>query len=127
MASLETQFDPTDRELVERFQRGDARAFEGLYARHAKMLVAFIASRASRGFDCENLAQEIWLKIHAELKEFENDNFRAWMLTIARNRLIDDGRKRTVRREHGADEAAFPENFDQAFKALLEDPRLVHL
>jgi RNA polymerase sigma factor (sigma-70 family) len=69
-------------------------AFAELYRRYAPSLFAFIAARA-RPIDRDDLFQETWAKAwHRLPDQFHGGNFRAWLYQIARNGLIDHGRKK---------------------------------
>ncbi|MBT4863887.1 MAG: sigma-70 family RNA polymerase sigma factor [Planctomycetaceae bacterium] len=70
------------------------RCFEELYNRHAKLLLAFLASRVHRS-DLDDVHQTIWQRIWQFLPtQFQGGNFRAWLHQIARNHLIDMSRRR---------------------------------
>ena len=82
-------------------------ALEELYRRHAPLLFAFIAARAPAA-DREDLHQEVWRRVWQHLpQQFHGGKFRAWLHQIARNLLIDRGKK------HGAgplvDEGGVPD------------------
>lgn len=49
---------------------------------------------AGRYEEAEDLTQEIFLKLHGSLAKYDpRKNFTAWLLTLARNHLIDSYRK----------------------------------
>jgi RNA polymerase sigma-70 factor (ECF subfamily) len=103
MAALTAETAPDDEPLTSlvalREESGPAlraacAAFDELYARHARPLVAFLAARVRRG-DLDDLNQEVWRRAWHHLPEqFRGGNFRAWLHRIARNALIDHARKR---------------------------------
>jgi RNA polymerase sigma-70 factor (ECF subfamily) len=69
-------------------------AFRTLYDRHAKRLIAFLAGQVCRAA-LEDVHQEVWLKVwRAVPTRFRGGDFRAWLYQIARNRVIDERRKR---------------------------------
>ncbi len=69
-------------------------AFDQLYRRHARLLLAFLASRCPRA-DLDDLHQEAWKRAWDHLPGgFHGGQFRAWLYQIARNALIDHARKR---------------------------------
>ncbi len=54
------------------------------------MAFQFTGSRA----EAEDLTQEIFLKVYSSLEKFDTEkNFTAWVLTLAKNHLIDEYRK----------------------------------
>lgn len=70
------------------------RAFRTLYDRHAGPLMAFLATRVRRA-DLEDIHQDAWRRAWEHLPDgFTGGQFRAWLFRIARNDLIDHGRKR---------------------------------
>jgi RNA polymerase sigma-70 factor (ECF subfamily) len=93
---------PSDESLAEtiaqRDQAGDggraARdACERLYLRHARLLLAFLSGRVKRS-DLEDRHQAVWEVVWRRLPGgFQGGNFRAWLYRIARNLVIDEGRK----------------------------------
>ena len=79
-------------------QREDGRAaraaFSGLYDRHARKLLAFLAGRLKEAA-VEDTAQEVWQKIWQSLPTgFRGGNFRAWLYTVARNAITDQLRRK---------------------------------
>jgi RNA polymerase sigma factor (sigma-70 family) len=80
----------SDEELA---TRGDRAAVEILYHRHARALLTFLTARAP-GLDPEDLLHETWLKVVASLGgAFRGGHFRGWLFHLARNLLIDRGRR----------------------------------
>lgn len=69
-------------------------AFEQLYRRHARLLSAFLSSRIRRdGLD--DLNQDVWRRAWDFLPaHYHGGSFRAWLHQIARNALIDQGRRK---------------------------------
>jgi RNA polymerase sigma factor (sigma-70 family) len=76
--------------------RAAQEACQQLYQRHASKLLAFLAARVPRS-SLEDLHQEIWRKVWQYASAaFKGGNFRAWLHTLARNCMIDLGRKRSI-------------------------------
>jgi RNA polymerase sigma-70 factor (ECF subfamily) len=102
MASTVPQTERTDDDLAAVVaRRGESagalhaaqKAFEQLYRRHAPLLLAFVAARV-RPADRDDLHQEVWERAWNHLPEqFHGGNVRAWLHQIARNAIIDLGRK----------------------------------
>jgi len=94
---------PSDEELAAAIRQRDVSpalwqsaqdACTELYQRHARHLLAFLASRARRA-DLDDLHQAIWERVWRYLPDgFVGGNFRAWLYQIARSRLIDQTRKK---------------------------------
>jgi RNA polymerase sigma-70 factor (ECF subfamily) len=103
MVSSVSETDQTDEQLAAAAaRRGDSdRAlwtardtFERLYRRHAPLLLAFLAARTGPS-DRDDLHQEVWRRAWDHLPQhFDGRNFSGWLYQIARNALIDHGRKR---------------------------------
>lgn len=103
--------DIAEREVGDAAMRRAQDAFHQLYGRHARKLLAFLASRTHRS-DLEDVHQAVWQRVWQRLPEaFQGGNFRAWLFQITRNYLIDLSRKRR------------PELFDE--ERELSDSRLV--
>jgi len=69
-------------------------AFQALYDRHAKRLLAFLCGRVHRSV-LDDVNQDLWAKVWRTMPTgFRGGNFRAWVHQIARNVIIDTARKR---------------------------------
>jgi RNA polymerase sigma-70 factor (ECF subfamily) len=68
--------------------------FEELYREHASPLLAFLASRVRPRTDRDEVAQEVWTRVWANLATFHGGEFRPWLFQIARNLLVDRLRRR---------------------------------
>ncbi len=79
--------DQSDEQLMKRAARGNDRAFEELYNRHARRLQGFFVRRL--GNDTELAADfmhDTFLRLYAARETYrEGRNFRAWLFTIAYN------------------------------------------
>jgi RNA polymerase sigma-70 factor (ECF subfamily) len=93
----------SDEQLAETVARRDRstatwqearQACDQLYLRHSRKLVAFLAARVRRS-ELEDVHQAVWQRVWQYLPEgFRGGNFRAWLYQIARNHVIDQGRKK---------------------------------
>ncbi|QEL20816.1 RNA polymerase sigma factor [Limnoglobus roseus] len=69
-------------------------AFRTLYDRHAKRLLAFLGGRVNAAA-LDDVHQDVWAKVwQAVPTRYHGGNFRAWVHQVARNVVIDHGRKR---------------------------------
>ena len=97
--------DPEYLNVLEKLCDGDQSAFVRLVEWHQAELLSFLASRIS---DPEDVAQEVWITVKHSCQQFGQEgkarNFRAWLYTIARHRLIDEQRKRSRRPEQTSDD-----------------------
>jgi RNA polymerase sigma factor (sigma-70 family) len=83
-----------DEELMLAYRRGDAGAFEILYARHRARLFRFILRSIHMRATAEELYQEIWMRvIEARTSYQPAARFTTWLYTIAHNRLVDHWRR----------------------------------
>jgi RNA polymerase sigma-70 factor (ECF subfamily) len=94
---------PTDEELATRAARprtpasalsAAQQAFDALYERHARPLLAFLAGRVRRS-DLGDVSQVVWQRVWEHLEDkFDGGSFRGWLFQIARNYLIDLSRRK---------------------------------
>lgn len=82
--------EPTDEELMLRFQRGDAAAFETLYRRYRNPLMGFLRRHTGDSVLAEELFQDLWTAIIRRIGEYRiESSFRTYLYHNARNRLVD--------------------------------------
>jgi RNA polymerase sigma-70 factor (ECF subfamily) len=83
--------------LLEASKRGDETAFTALWRWLHPPLVRWLAVVARD--DADDLASEVWLAVARALDGFEggDQQFTAWVFTIARRRVIDGARRRARR------------------------------
>lgn len=79
------------------YGRGDARAFETLYARHkAATYRYFLRHAAGDAATAAELHQDLWLKVIGARDRYEaRSKFSTWLYTLARNRMFDHWRSRS--------------------------------
>jgi RNA polymerase sigma factor (sigma-70 family) len=72
---------------------------ENTYRELAPAVLGYL--RAQRARDPEDLLGEVFLQVTRDLSRFrgDRDDLRRWVFTIARNRLVDDSRRRARRPE----------------------------
>lgn len=98
--SVSRLVDLADEELLDRFRRGEARAFEELMRRHRTPLFNFICRSVRNQATAEELLQDTWLRVLQGAGEFQRaSKFTTWAYTVARNLCIDQAR-RAVHRKH---------------------------
>lgn len=89
---------PTDRELVERCQRGDFDAFEVLVNRYRQRVYGLAYGMVRNEPDAVDLSQETFVKAWQAIRGFKkNASFYTWLYRIATNLCIDLVRKRDRR------------------------------
>ena len=104
----------TDEALAERFQQGDAAAFEALVARYHRPVYHFAYRLLGRAEDAEDATQDVFIQVYGALPRARLDvPLRPWIYRIARNRCLDVlKRKRAIAFSALAaddDEAAVPD------------------
>ena len=110
----ETAID-ADARLMLRFKAGDLSAFEELFARHARSLVNF-AYRFVRNRDiAEELAQEVFLKLHDAAPTYRPEaRFTTWLYRIATNVCLNETRRPHYRVRHQSLDGAAGEDHGAA-------------
>lgn len=84
-----------DQRLIADYLNGDESAITILIDRHLKAVFNFTYRLVGNRQDAEDIAQETFLKMWRGLKKFrQNENFKTWLFTIARNTAIDSLRKK---------------------------------
>lgn len=85
----------SDSELMERYGRGDARAFDELFARYDGRMFGFFLQRARCRDRAADLHQELFLRLHRFRDRFDPTRpFTPWLFAMARNVWHDDLRRR---------------------------------
>ena len=85
--------DP-DVQCMLRIREGDAVAFEEMVARYAPILVNFMRRFVGTDSVAEDLAQEVFLKVHRAAPGYEpTARFKTWILTIATNLCLNEKRR----------------------------------
>jgi len=83
-----------DRTLVERYQAGDERAFDELYARYFDRLRSFCQRKVGDRSDAEEIAQEALVKALVALPRLGGDRrFYPWVTVIASRLCVDHFRR----------------------------------
>ncbi|KJS84397.1 MAG: hypothetical protein JM58_11185 [Peptococcaceae bacterium BICA1-8] len=64
-----------------------------IWEKYSAGLFKYILKHVNNQYDAEDLLQEVFLKIHKNIKNGRNENIQAWVYKIARNTVIDYYRK----------------------------------
>ena len=76
--------------LLIKAKNGDTAAFGELYTLYFKKIYTFIYFRVSHKETAEDLAEEVFLKVHTKIGGIkELSSFESWLYQIARNAIID--------------------------------------
>jgi len=80
----------SDETLVARCQAGDFTAFETLYQRYQRPILAYIYQITRNYDEAACIAQDVFLKVFEHVDRFDiTRRFSTWFYTIARNAAID--------------------------------------
>jgi RNA polymerase sigma-70 factor (ECF subfamily) len=92
--------DPAEPELIARCQQGDEQAFRELVERYKDLVFGVIARSSVDRSRVEDLAQEVFLKIHRGLPYFRGEaKLTTWIFRIVLNLLSEESQKRRASRE----------------------------
>jgi len=91
----------SDPETVAKARDGDIEAFRSLVERHSRYLFTVVYRFTRNSEDAQDVVQDTWLKVHAQLKRFEaRSDVRTWLTRVAVNCAIDH--LRSARRRESA-------------------------
>jgi len=80
---------PTDRELVERAQKGDGAAFAMLVERHQRQLYRLAMRMTGSEADAQEVLQEAFLNAYQKLPLFRGEaQFSSWLYRVAANSAL---------------------------------------
>jgi RNA polymerase sigma-70 factor (ECF subfamily) len=106
--------DP-DAALMVAFQRGDESAFRTLFERHARSMVAFCNHFVRDRARAEELAQDVFLKLHQVAPRYRpSARFRTFLYRIASNHCLNELR----RSEYGSRPTSPRDGLEQDLDAL---------
>jgi RNA polymerase sigma-70 factor (ECF subfamily) len=116
------------RDLIARCQKGDEQAFRELVDRYKDLVFGVIARSSVDRSRVEDLAQEVFLRIHRGLPYFRGEaKLTTWIFRIVLNLLSQEGEKRRAVREVALDDdvpAHVPQVRDRAIADLELRDRL---
>jgi RNA polymerase sigma-70 factor (ECF subfamily) len=95
--------DP-DAELVERWQAGDARAFETLVGRHQRRVFSLVFRMLGNREEAEDVTQEAFLALHRHGHRFRGEaRFSTFVYRVAANAALN--RRRSLGRRRAREDA----------------------
>jgi RNA polymerase sigma-70 factor, ECF subfamily len=117
-----------DEDLMLLVEGGNADAFDALYQRHCRLAYSVAHKLTGEKQAAEDLTQEAFLKVWRSAQRYrpERGSVRTWILSVVRNRGIDQLRaKATRRRMQEKVEASAPRSEpSEAFAQVWHEARL---
>lgn len=108
---------------MQAYAQGIPQAFEELYSRHAGRVYSFVLSKVANRSKADEIFQEIFLKLHRFRARFRSDlPFLPWLFTLARNVLIDVGRREASERQKQLSAAQLEQPGIKSIFGLAENP-----
>src|SRR5277367_269459 len=97
----------SDEDLMLRFGRGDAAAFEALYGRHESKVFRYLYRNVRDQAVANDLMQDVWFAVARSAQRYQpSAKFTTWLFTLAHNRMVDMLRvRRPVQSLDGVDAA----------------------
>lgn len=114
----------TDENLMARFARGDAAAFEDLYRRHELRVFRYLHRNLRNEASANDLMQEVWFAVVRNAVSYQpTAKFTTWLFTIAHNRMVDMIRANSRLQSLDVGNAAESEG-SSLLDSLAADPKL---
>jgi RNA polymerase sigma factor (sigma-70 family) len=80
----------SDEDLMLRFGRGDAAAFEALYRRHESRVFRYLYRNVRDHAGANDLLQEVWFAVARNGQRYQpSAKFTTWLFTLAHHRMVD--------------------------------------
>jgi RNA polymerase sigma factor (sigma-70 family) len=96
----------SDEDLMLRFARGDAAAFEALYGRHESRVFRYLYRNVRDQAVANDLMQDVWFAVARSAERYQpSAKFTTWLFTLAHNRMVDMLRVRRPLQSLDADDA----------------------
>ncbi len=106
----------TDDELMKRLVDGDKHAFEAIYDRYGDLVYSTALRVLRDPHMAEDMSQEIFVRLWRKPASYvaERGRFLTWLISVTRNRAVDEIRSRGRRQRH---ETASPEEQERELPA----------
>jgi RNA polymerase sigma factor (sigma-70 family) len=111
----------TDENLMLRFGRGEAAAFDFLYRRHELKVFRYLQRNVKSEASANDLMQEVWFAVVRGAANYQpTAKFTTWLFTIAHNRMVDMVRANHRLQSLDADDVADPAGAESEGPSLLD-------
>ncbi len=96
----------SDAALVHRLLQKDVRAFEQLYDRHSRIVYGLVLRILQQASTAEEVVQDVFLLLWRNAGQYQSGRgpFVPWLLTLARNRALDNLRLKSERQRRREDQ-----------------------
>lgn len=96
----------SDTALVHRLLQRDVRAFEQLYDRHSRIVYGLVLRILQQASTSEEVVQDVFLQLWRNAGQYQSGRgpFVPWLLTLARNRALDNLRLKSERQRRREDQ-----------------------
>jgi RNA polymerase sigma factor (sigma-70 family) len=112
----------TDENLMLRFGRGDADAFDVLYRRHETRVFRYLQRGVRNEASANDLMQEVWFAVARSAARYQpTAKFTTWLFTLAHNRMVDMIRASRPHQSLDADDSSGGEGSSLA-ERLADNP-----
>ncbi|MEP7071683.1 MAG: sigma-70 family RNA polymerase sigma factor [Verrucomicrobiota bacterium] len=119
---------PSDAELMQLVGQGDMAAFGKLVERHQSLVIGTVGRMLGNNSDVEDVAQQVFIRVWKSAPRYQpTAKFTTWLLTITRNLVFNESRRRkrhpagTLDVHEGEEPLALPDHARRMpDKALLE-------
>ncbi len=107
-----------DEELMRRLFHKDKRAFEAIFDRYGDLVYSTSLRVLRDAHLAEDISQEIFVRLWRKPESYvaERGRFLTWLISVTRNRAVDEIRSRGRRQRH---ETASPEQCRVPASAIL--------
>jgi RNA polymerase sigma-70 factor (ECF subfamily) len=115
--------------LVRRCLDGDSSAWSELVAGQQRRVYALCYRFTGSSPDAEDLAQDVFIKVYANLRSFDlgKGSFHTWITTLTRNLLVDHFRRSRQQRVTDSLDAGWDQGSDAPRADPITDPRTTPL
>ena len=105
-----------DEELMQRLHHRDKRAFEAIFDRYGDLVYSTALRVLRDAHLAEDVSQEIFVRLWRKPQSYvaERGRFLTWLISVTRNRAVDEVRSRGRRQRH---ETASPEEQERELPA----------
>jgi RNA polymerase sigma-70 factor (ECF subfamily) len=100
-----------DATLLHRLLRKDVSAFEEIYERHSRIVYSLVLRILRQGSTAEEVVQDVFLQLWRNSAQYDAKRpFMPWLLTLARNRALDQLRLKSERQRRREEQTeVFPQ------------------